>query len=101
MPILQNSGNKKQFLQKEFFKKIKFLRNSENETETIFLLQIRNPTPDKVSFEFGKHSMSYYDIGNDGIVIRNDSNRERIGFWDDIFDEFKQQWNINFNFSSF
>lgn len=40
----------------------------------------------------------YYEITNDGISVRTDQNRDMIEFWDKLFNEFKQHWNITYDF---
>lgn len=39
-----------------------------------------------------------YDITNDGIFLREIQDRKRFEFWDDLLNEFKQHWNITFDF---
>lgn len=40
----------------------------------------------------------YFDITNDGIFLKTDDSRHRFDFWNDILDEYKEHWNISFDF---
>lgn len=61
----------------------------------------RNPIPSNEAAEFydpATKQFKYYDITNDGIFVRRDENRDRIEFWDNLFNEFKHNWNITHDF---
>lgn len=65
------------------------------------MLWNRNPIPSNEPVEFYNattNQFKYYEIANEGIFVRKDENRERIEFWDNLFNEFKNHWNINFDF---
>lgn len=49
-------------------------------------------TPDANHFKF-------FNITNDGILMQEDPNRDRMEFWNDIFNELKHLWNTTFDFS--
>lgn len=58
--------------------------------------------PDKDPLEFKLPELHYFNITNDDISLKNIMNHEqyRMTFWDNVFDQNKQQWNITFNFYS-
>lgn len=61
-----------------------------------------NPTTEGGAIEFktlGSKQLNYFDITNDGIFARI-LNRNRTNFWDDIFNEYKQYWDTQFDFQS-
>ena len=44
------------------------------------------------------NQFKYYEITNDDILVKTDENRDRIEFWDNLFNEFKHHWNITYDF---
>lgn len=42
--------------------------------------------------------LKYYDITNDGIFVRTDENRDRSEFWNNLLNDFREHWNITFDF---
>lgn len=49
-------------------------------------------------YDVATNESKYYEITNDGIFVRKDENRDRIKFWDNLFNEFKHHWNITYDF---
>lgn len=69
--------------------------------------QNRNPVPEKDPTPFyerinGSHSYHFLDITNHGnVIVKSNPNRERIQFWDDIFETYSQHWQTReFNLNS-
>lgn len=62
---------------------------------------ISNPMPDREPYFFKSRNSNHfnvYQITNYGISMAKDLNRERMEFWNDIFDEYKHLWNTTFHF---
>lgn len=67
----------------------------------------RNPLPDAEPILFGSMKAAktiqynYLDITNNGIESKLNPNRERIEFWNEIFDKYSVHWQIReFNINS-
>lgn len=46
-------------------------------------------------------NFNFLDITNKGVIVKSNPNRERIEFWDDIFDTYSQHWQTReFNINS-
>lgn len=67
----------------------------------------RNPLPDAEPILFGSMKAAktiqynYLDITNNGIESKLNPNRERIEFWNQIFDKYSVHWQIReFNINS-
>lgn len=92
MPISQSTGNVYLFgtLQTEHWlqKICRFLPFS-NPMPGSEPITLRNPNTDHLYF---------YHITNDGIRIEKDINRDRMEFWNDIFNENKHLLNTDFDF---
>lgn len=44
------------------------------------------------------NQFKYYEITNEGISVRADESRDRIEFWNNLYNEFKHHWNLTFDF---
>ncbi|XP_055302656.1 juvenile hormone esterase-like [Sitodiplosis mosellana] len=63
--------------------------------------KFKNPVPEKDPLQLispESDQWHYFSVTNEGIHPRANPERHRITFWDNIFDQNKQQWNTTFNF---
>lgn len=42
--------------------------------------------------------LEYFDVTNEGIFAKTNPERDRVEFWDRIFENNKEVWNTNFSF---
>lgn len=73
----------------------------------VILCHFRNPLPDVNPTEFQQRGKTknmpynYMDITNNGIETKTNPNRQRIEFWNDIFEAYSVHWQTReFNLNS-